>query len=86
MTGLKSSFTIDNGGQTLHIQPHKAGGITVFAVRFPDDRQPLVITLTRGEMLPASWTSIPEGRQTEAEEIGPLITAHYQYETELIRS
>lgn len=52
----------------MHIQPNKAGGINVFVVSFPDDRQPLVITCRNGGKGTAFWTSVPERGQTEAEE------------------
>ena len=78
MIDLKSPFTIEQGILKLNVQPHKTGDATVFVIQFSDRRQPLVITRARGENKPVFWTSIPEGRQEEAEKIGPMITAHYQ--------
>lgn len=78
MIDLNTPFTIDQAGRTLKVTPRKAGGSTVFVIQFPDGNQPLAITKASGEKRPIFWTSIPEGRQKEAEQIGPMITAHYQ--------
>lgn len=78
MIDMDSPFSIEQGSQSLHIRPRKVGGAMVFVVHFPDQRLPLAITKASGENRPVFWTSIPEGRQKEAEQIGPLITAHYQ--------
>lgn len=73
-----SPFSIQVGQLSLHVRPRKVGGAMVFVVHFPDQRQPLALTKATGENRPVFWTSIPEGRQKEAEEIGPFITAYYQ--------
>ena len=78
MIDLTTAFTINYKGQELEVQPHKAGSATVFVVKFQDGTVPLVVTRAHGERKPVFWTSIPEGRQKEAEVIGPMITAHYQ--------
>lgn len=63
-------------GTVIKIQRHFLSGQTIFHVVFPDKRKPLVITRPLDANATRFWTSIPEGRQKEAEEIGPLITAH----------
>lgn len=78
MIDMDSTFSIEQGSQSLHIRPRKVGGAMVFVVHFSDHRLPLAITKASGGNRPVFWTSIPEGRQKEAEQIGPLITAHYQ--------
>lgn len=78
MIDMDSPFSIEQGSQSLHIRPRKVGGAIVFVVHFADQRLPLAITKASAENLPVFWTSIPEGRQNEAEQIGPLISAHYQ--------
>lgn len=78
MIDLKFPFTIRHSGKSLKVTPRKAGGATVILIQFPDATQPLLVTRASGEKRPAFWTSIPEGRQKEAEHIGPMITSHYQ--------
>lgn len=78
MIAVDAPFNVTYGKTPLLIRPRKVGGSTVFVVAFPDDRQPLVLTRATGQNRPVFWTSIPEGRQKEAEEIGPLITEYYQ--------
>lgn len=50
----------------------------VFVIKFQDGTAPLVVTRAHGEKKPVFWTSIPEGRQKEADLIGPLIADHYR--------
>jgi hypothetical protein len=45
----------------------------VYHVVFSDNRKPLVITLAERPNGKDFWTSLPEGRQQEAEDIGRLI-------------
>ena len=76
---MNSPFTLLYAGNKLSVKPVKAGGTYVFVIRFKDDAaQPLTITRASGMDKPKFWTSIPEGRQKEAEAIGPLVTQHYQ--------
>jgi hypothetical protein len=73
-----SSFELSYKDQTVIVRRHSVGGITVFRISFSDRRPPLVITRARHQNAFNFWTSIPEGRQTEAEEIGPLIAEFYE--------
>lgn len=70
------TFTITFQSAVLHVQEHFLAGATIFHIRFPDQRRPLVITRATDDARKHWWTSIPEGRQKEAQEIGPLIEAH----------
>ena len=78
MLDMKQPFTVSLWGKTLSVEPIKKGSNYVFMIVFPDGTQSLAITRATGEDKPKFWTSIPEGRQKEAEAIGPLIVAHYQ--------
>ena len=60
-----------DGGIT--IQRYSISSHTIYRVVFSDKRQPLVITRAVTDNAAHWWTSIPEGRQKEAEEIGTLI-------------
>ena len=69
-------FELDYHGSKVKVQEHNVNGTTVFRLVFPDSRKPLVITRATRSNYTDFWTSIPEGRQKEAEEIGALISEH----------
>ena len=48
-------------------------GYVAFDVKFSSERQPIVVARAKGMEKPFFWTSIPEGRQKEAEGVGKLI-------------
>ena len=57
----------------IRIQRYFVSSQTIYHVVFSDKRSPLVVTRALTDNAARWWTSIPEGRQREAEEIGPLI-------------
>jgi hypothetical protein len=60
----------------LKVQKYQAEGQTVFRIVFPDSRKPLVVTKATRINYTDFWTSIPEGWQKEAEEIGVFISEY----------
>ncbi len=60
----------------IRVQQHTVANSFVYHIIFHDKRQPLVITRAINANAARWWTSIPEGRQSEAEEIGSLIAEH----------
>ena len=66
-------FEIDFKDGKIRVQRHLVSNQTIYRVIFSDNRNPLVVTRALTENATHWWTSIPEGRQREAEEIGPLI-------------
>jgi hypothetical protein len=48
----------------------------LFQVIFPNGKVGLLLTRATAQRGERFWTSIPEGRQKEAEEIGPLISQY----------
>ena len=58
----------------IRVQQHFVASHTIYRIVFSDKRDPFVITRVLTDNAARRWTSIPEGRQREAEEIGPLIT------------
>lgn len=64
--------------EKLIVQRHPIGSETIFRITFSDSRPALVITLAAQENTYRFWTSIPEGRQREAEEIGTLLEEFYK--------
>jgi hypothetical protein len=66
-------FSFESHGVTLTVQRLKFPKEVVFKIEFNSKRLPLVISRAKGVDRPIFWTSIPEGRQTEAEGVGKLI-------------
>ena len=56
----------------------KVGSGLVYIVRFPDRTPGLILTYAAREKGGHFYTSVTEGKQGEAEHIGPKITEHYQ--------
>lgn len=71
-------FELDYKEEKIKVQRHSLSGQVIFKVRFPDHREPLVLTRALHSNSYKFWTSIPEGRQREAEEIGVLISVYFK--------
>ena len=67
------NFTLTVKGESIQVSQHTVGKNQVFRVVFPDKRAPLIVSKAKGANIGAFWTSIPEGRQQEAEDIGEFI-------------
>ena len=67
-------FDLDFKSGKIRVQRHCVANQTIYRIMFADKRPALVVTRALNENAAHWWTSIPEGRQREAEEIGPLIT------------
>ncbi|PUV24376.1 hypothetical protein [Sphingobacterium athyrii] len=71
----KNKFEIEIEGLKIAIVEHTLKDQQVYRLVFDDNRSPLVITSAKtwnGEV----WTSIPQGRQSEAELFGKEICKH----------
>lgn len=75
---LSSPFQIIWREKELEVIPKKVGSDWVYIVRFPDRTPTLMLTHASKEKGGHFWTSVPEGRQVEAEQIGPMIAEHYR--------
>jgi hypothetical protein len=71
-------FEIKHMGIQLSVVPKKFGKDWVYIIRFEGATPPFMLTRATQEKGGHFWTSIPEGRQEEAEKIGPKITTYYQ--------
>ena len=69
-------FELDFNGGKIRVQRHFVANQTIYRVVFTDKRAALVVTRALNENAASWWTSIPEGRQKEANEIGPLIAEY----------
>jgi len=70
-------FSINYKKKAIEVIPKKIGRDWVYIVRFPDARPPLMVTRATKEKGGHFWTSVPEGRQEEAEIYGKLIEQYY---------
>jgi len=75
-------FTVDFQGQSLTVSEHYIGEERIFRVLFQDKRKPLTLTVALNSQKQKFWTSVPQGRQGEAETIGPLIAWYYKNKKE----
>ncbi len=75
---LSTNFQLIWRDKELEVLPKKVGGDWVYIIRFPDRTPVLMLTSATKEKGGHFWTSVPEGRQGEAEQIGPMIAAHYK--------
>jgi hypothetical protein len=73
---MEAPFTIEYEGVAATVDEHHLRDMRVFRITFSGPRKPLVITVAEKPGGKKWWTSVPQGRQKEAEEVGRLI-AHY---------
>ncbi len=71
-------FQLNFRGEELNIERFDLGGQTFFRMNFSSKEPP--ITILRAKHFDGNkfWTSMPEGRQKLAEEIGVLIEEYYR--------
>ena len=69
-------FDLDFKDGKIRVQRYFVAGQTIYRIVFSDKRATLVVTRALNENAAHWWTSIPEGRQKEADEIGPLIAEY----------
>lgn len=74
----QDKFQLEFNGETVSVQRHSLGKDIIFRIVFTNKNQPLVITRAAQSSTNRFWTSIPEGRQQEAEEIGALISEYFK--------
>ena len=71
-------FQIESHGVTLTIERLKLAGDVAFRVVFSSGRPAIVIARAIDFDSRKFWTSIPEGRQKEAEGVGLLIEKYLE--------
>jgi len=72
---FENMFEIEVQGLKIAVYEHVVNDQQVFRLSFADNRKPLVVARVKtwnGD----TWTSIPQGRQKEAEEFGKEISKH----------
>lgn len=70
----KSNFELTFGELTLKVSEHEIKRQSVFHIVFPDGRKPLVLVEGLDAANNIFWTSVPEGRKNESDEIGKLLS------------
>lgn len=69
-------FAIEIYGKLAHVSDHTIKSARIFHISFSDRRLPLNITIATSSDDEKFWTSVPEGRQAEAEFAGKAIAAY----------
>lgn len=72
MDNQNEIFELEYKAIKIRVQEILISNQTVFRVAFSDSRKPLALVRTTNGSS-HFWTSVPEGRQREAEEIGDLV-------------
>ena len=73
MRDVEPPFEIADQGVIIQVTEHSIEGSRIFRLQFPDKRNPLMITVAEMPGGKKWWTSVPQGRQSEAEHFGKLI-------------
>lgn len=73
MREVEPPFEIEYMGAVSKVTEAEINSRRIFYVQFPGNRKMLTITVGKGLGDEKFWTSIPEGRQQEAEDVGQLI-------------
>jgi hypothetical protein len=66
-------FSFESHNVKLNCERLDIPKYVAFRVNFSSEREPIVVARAKGADRPYFWTSIPEGRQKEAEGVGKLI-------------
>lgn len=73
---MEIPFDIEYKGLTAKVKQIGYDENRIFNVTFSDKRKPLIITVSVKRDGTKWWTSVPQGRQIEAEEVGKLIAIY----------
>ena len=69
-------FDIELFGHIASVDVHAIKSAKIFHITFGDKRKPLNITVATNDDGDKFWTSVPEGRQEEAEFAGKAVAAY----------
>jgi len=70
------AFDIELNGLVAHVTDHTIKSAKVFHIVYPNSKPALNITVAENSDGVKFWTSVPEGRQEEAEFAGKVIAAY----------
>lgn len=69
-------FEVELNGQIVQVSGRKIKSARVYHIVYPNSKQPLNITIAEDIDGVKFWTSLPEGRQEEAEFAGKIIAMY----------
>jgi hypothetical protein len=69
-------FTVELNKQTIQVSVHTIKSARIFHIVYPGTTPPLDITIAEYSDGLKFWTSVPEGRQEEAELAGKVIAVY----------
>ena len=69
-------FEVELNGLVVRVSDHTIKSARVFHITYPNRKPPLNITISENADGEKFWTSVPEGRQEEAEFAGKVIAAY----------
>jgi len=72
------TFEINYSDTLIKVEKLDLPGLAVFRVRFGPNSKAVTIARAINSEKKIFWTSIPEGNQLFAEEVGPLIDDYYK--------
>ena len=81
MVEQNETFDVEFGKATIRVEQIQIPGQTFFRVIFSNQIPELKLLRATNAAQEKFWTSIPEGRQHLAEQVGPLIENYYRSKT-----
>jgi len=78
MLSTSETFELELNGVRMKVNELDIPQFTAFRVVFSSNRPPIVVARSKDADATVFWTSIPEGRQREAEGVGKLIEQYFQ--------
>ena len=78
MQNQNEIFDLEFGINKIRVEQIQIPGQTFFRVNFSNEIPPLTLLRATDSNQAKFWTSVPEGRQQLAEQIGPLIEKYYR--------
>jgi len=70
------TFEVELNGQIVRVSNHTIKSARVYHIVYPNSQLPLNITVAEDADGVKFWTSLPEGRQEEAEFAGKIIATY----------
>ena len=77
MQSNENHFELELNGVNMKVDRFSLPGHLAFRVVFSSERAPIVVARATDFNASRFWTSIPEGRQKEAEGVGALIEEYF---------
>jgi hypothetical protein len=76
MREIEPPFEIEYQGNQVTVTEAEIDDRRVFHIQLAGQRKRLIVTVAEDRQQVKFWTSLPQGRQQEAEEVGKLIATY----------